>query len=121
MYIARKLLTDADIVESGTIVEKFDTISPIFPAQSWLLNSNAKFFMKVTDASGGSPTLVITIRGLLEFGTPQQTNFDLGSFASVSTSGQYVKEITNCPRHIEIGFIVGGTTPVFEISMWVNR
>ena len=79
-------------------------------------NSNARFFYRITNVSGTSPSLTIRIFYSCLSGT-NVSIFNTSSITS-STSGSF--EILNTPINYKVLLFITGTTPSFTVEMDVQ-
>lgn len=76
-------------------------------------HDEALIFLDVTEASGTSPTLDVTVQTK----DPNGKWYDLVSFAQKIAVGQEAKAISVYGENLRIAYTVGGTTPSFTFSV----
>ncbi len=122
MYIETKLVDN----QVMTVDSAFDVIDTIPVAQSLPSNPDARVYMRVTNVSGTTPALNITVRGIMDFGkttgtVPFFNNFSIANLTTITVDGNTTEELTNVPRRIQIVTDITGTTPSFTLDMWMTR
>lgn len=76
---------------------------------------NALLVVNVTAASGTSPTLDVTVKGVVN-----GAEITLGTF-NFTAAGVQTAVLNNAPRWIRVDYTVGGTTPSFTFNVDVER
>jgi len=74
-------------------------------------------FAEVSAASGGSPTLDITIQT-----SHDNTNWaSLSTFTQITAASNSIKAVTNYGKYIRASYTIAGTTPSFTFKLTAVR
>lgn len=73
---------------------------------------NVRAFLRVTAASGTSPTLDVTL-GV----TVNGQRYVIGTFAQLTAAGSEMISISDCPSDLDVDYVITGTTPSFDFTV----
>lgn len=73
-------------------------------------------YLNVTAVSGTSPTMDITINGIVD-----GVAYSMGTFNQVTATGVERKVIEDAPKDIRLDAVLGGTSPDFTFDVVVHR
>ena len=93
-----------------------ETVTGNGPAVDFEGAREAAIMLNVTEVSGGSPTLDITIEESVDAIVWK----DLASFTQKTAPVKAIMKLTAFARHLRASWVIGGTTPSFTFSLKAN-
>lgn len=78
--------------------------------------ANLVLYIDTTKAGGTTPTMDITVNGMVDGNA-----YSLGTFATINSISSVVKVFADAPLDVRLNWVIAGTSPDFDFTVVAHR